>query len=170
MANRILIADTEGRVLYALDGHHGPGHAAAWAATVLAQLQSEGVEAMALEWTPEQGGDDCRCGVIGNIHRLRVELHQRPDGAREIVGLSMFPHVHDTSAQRAGVGAGRGLGQAQAAKPAERVRGGLAVVHAPAAIAGQRRQIRNGNGRLSLPPGMHHAERMNRRLQRGLKR
>lgn len=142
MANRILILDNEGAPICAMDGHHGASHAAAWIATTLAHLAEQGIEATVVELHPAQGGDAVRRGVVGNLHRLRMELHARPDGGRELVGLVLHPAASRDDAVVAG-----GLTMRQVAGTATRIEGAVRLLAAPAHVVGDRHPIRISNNR-----------------------
>jgi hypothetical protein len=152
MATRILILADDGTALCALDGHHGVAHAGQWAGEMLTRLRAEGIEATVLEIHPEEGGDAMRRGVFGNLHRLRAEFHERPDGARELVGLNVFAEANQAEQRAAKVGAGAGLRLAQAAAPAVAVRGALRLLAAPATVTGTRHPLRLTRGRMEPDP------------------
>lgn len=88
MATRILITDSQGNTLACLDGHHGGQHAAEWATGMLLQFAAGGVDAIAIELHPSRGADDFRRDVLERAGQVRLELHTRPDGLREVIGLS----------------------------------------------------------------------------------
>lgn len=128
MATRILISDSTGAVLSILDGHHGTAHAARWANEMVAMFAAQGIEAIAIELNPELGGDEFRRDVLERAGQIRVELHQRPDGQREITALAR----RDTL---------------------QRIRGGLRIVAAPSDIAGERPGVRRTRNRLDPEDG-----------------
>lgn len=173
MANRILIVDENGTALFGLDGHHGALHAAEWAANMLSLIKAEhGIDCVALEFFPAEGGDATRRGVIGELHRLRAEIRSMPDGRREVLGL----HVYPPAARGTGVatvGAGRGLLRTQAAATPAAVRGGLRVIAAPESIANPRAPVRIRRGRDNPPPGQPRTPddiRTARKAQRAARR
>jgi hypothetical protein len=151
MATRILIADGQGNPIVALDGHHGARHAADWLFAALATLAAQGVDAIATELTPAAGGDHFRSDVLQRIGQLRVELHQRPDGSREIVGLAQAP----STPQR-----GR---QAAHSTP---VHAALRLLQAPADVIGARHAVRIPRGRHNVPPGLPRTIEEIRRARR----
>lgn len=122
MACRIVITDNTGAPLLACDAHHGDDHAAAWVTGALAQLAVAGVEdCLAVEFDPVAGGDASR-ETIRALHEMRVELRTRPDGLREVIGVS------------AGT---------------QHVARSVRVLHAPADVAGPRCTLRNKPGDLA---------------------
>jgi hypothetical protein len=173
MATRILITDGNGWPIYGLDGHHGERHAAQWTAEVLATIKAEtGIDGIAVELQPAEGGDAVRRGIIGNLHRLRAELRTLPDGRRELIALNRYPDGSPRDS-RAEIGAGRGLTKSQAAATPEAFRGALRVIAAPADIANPRTPIRIRRGRLNVPadqPRTHAEIRHARRAARAAAR
>lgn len=159
MATRILILTPEGTPLFAMDGHHGAAHAQRWIADTQALLREQGItDTVAVEITPEQGGDAVRREVIGQIHRLRLETRRRPCGAREITALNLLADPQDAD----------DLMRAAIATP-QRVPARLHLVHAPADYAGPRRPIRIPRGRMEPPPGFPatpQEARLRRRIER----
>ncbi len=168
MANRILILDSGGTAICALDGHHGAAHAARWAAGMVQRLAEQGIAAAALEIVPEQGGDEIRRGVFGALHRVRAEFHLRPDGQRELVGLVQHPESKPVHEPRA-----KGITPAAAPEGARPIRGGLRLLTAPDDVHGERYAIRIPRGRLNHAPDQprgHSEARIARRLARAAKR
>lgn len=173
MANRILILDATGAAIYGFDCHHGSRAAADWANTMLQRLSAAGIDCTVLEIHPEQGGDEVRRGVIGSLHRLRAEFHTRPDGQRELVGLSLFPPTSARDKALASNGVGAGLGKAQAAATPLPVRAAMRLLAAPADVVGPRHPIRIPRGRMNPDPGQPRTPaeaRQARRLARAQKR
>jgi hypothetical protein len=160
MTTRIVIADEMGKVICGIDGNHGAHHAEQWCARVVADIADRGVPAVAIELHPVEGCDAIRCGVFGNLHRLRAELRTLPDGRREIIGLNLYPEATPRDNVRAKSGAGAGLTKRQAAATPTAVRGALRVIAAPADIANPRAPIRIPHGRMNVPVGepRTHAE------------
>lgn len=128
MATRVIISDPSGAVLSILDGHHGAAHAERWAGEMVAMFAAQGIDAIAVELTPELGGDEFRRDVLERAGKIRIELHQRPDGQREITSLSR----RDTL---------------------QRIRGGLRLVCAPSDVIGDRAGIRRSRTRLDPDEG-----------------
>lgn len=159
MATRILILTPDGTPLFGMDGHHGAAHAARWIADTQALLREQGItDTVAVEITPEQGGDAVRREVIGQIHRLRLETRRRPCGAREITALNLLaePQTPD-DVMRAAI-----------ATP-QRVPARLHLVHAPPEFADPRRPIRIPRGRMEpdpYTPADPQAARIARKLAR----
>lgn len=158
MATRILILTPDGTPLYGLDGHHGAAHATRWVADTLEMLAGQGIhDCIALQIHPTQGGDDCRRGIIGQIHRLRLETRQRPDGLREITALNLLADAEpDDDIKRVAV------------STPERVAATLQIVQAPDSLAGTRRAIRIPRGRMEPVPGTPmdpQAARLHRKLE-----
>lgn len=145
MATRILILTPDGAPLFGLDGHHGATHAARWVTDSLALCAANGMpDCVAVELTPEEGGDACRHGIIGSIHALRLETRRTPDGGREIIGLNRIALPED---------ADEGAAKRAAASTPERVRAHLRLVHAPDEYTAPRRPIRIPRGRMEPPAG-----------------
>lgn len=168
MATRILILDSDGASICALDGHHGAAHAAHWASTVLQRLAAQGIAATALEIVPEQGGDAIRRGVFGALHRLRAEFHQRPDGKRELVGLVQRAEPEKPHTPRV-----KGLTRTPAPEGLRAIRGSLRLLAAPADILGTRHPLRIPRGRMNTAPGQPRTAeeaRIARRAARAAKR
>lgn len=160
MADRILIADSNGRTLACMDGHHGAHHAADWVRIVRAEFAAKGIETVALVLHPAAGGDDFRREVLEQAGRVRVVLHARPDGKREIVGLSRGQGAKNKHG-RASVGA------------AHAVTCGLRLLAAPADIYGARHPLRIPRGRANPAPGQPRTDaerRLQRRAARAAKR
>lgn len=161
MATRILILTPDGTPIFGLDGHHGATHAARWVTDSLALCAANGMpDCVAVELTPEEGGDACRHGIIGSIHALRLETRRTPDGGREIIGLNRIALPDgqgDADAKRA------------AAATPTRVGARLHLVRGPAEFAAPRRPIRIPRGRmepLAGAPATPAQARIARRLAR----
>lgn len=166
MANRIIIFDSAGAALIAMDGHHGSRHASDWTAQVLADFAARGIEAVAVEVIPQEGGDAMRRDVIGALADMRAEFHVLPDGRRELIGL------HVSRRPATGESPGRAAKAAIASVP-EPVRGGVRVLHAPPDVANRRCCIRVGRGRDNPPPGQPRTPadiRTARKAQRAARR
>lgn len=155
MANRIIAFSPDGTPLVALDGHHGSEVAARWSALITQQLEAQGIEPILIEFEPDQGGDETRIGVVGNLHRLRLETRRCPDGRRELLGLI---RLADDADPRAAV----------AAAP-EAVRGGLRLLRAPGQWATPLRPMRLARSRLAGAPTAQDA-RQQRRAARAARR
>jgi len=95
-AHRIVIFDANGNALAGADIRSGgPALAAAWIEDTTARLAATGVtDTVAVEFDPDEGGTYAAGRAI-ECHTLKLELRQRPDGAREFVSL------HHTDNRRA---------------------------------------------------------------------
>lgn len=99
-AHRIVLFDAAGNALMGADIRSGgPALAACWIEDATAMLAAQGItEVVAVEFDPDEGGTyAARRGI--ECHTLKLETRQRPDGAREFVGM------HHTDNRR---GQGRG--------------------------------------------------------------
>ena len=185
MANRILITDSVGSPLACLDGYHGARHAADWTTAVLQDFADQGVDAIALELKAFQGGDHFRRDVLEQAGRLRVELRDRPDGMREIVGIVRYASPEEIATVRelraskgkatpdghlpSAAGVGKGLPAAVAAPLTLPVRCTLNIVQAPEQVVGDRRAIRVSRGRQNIPLGQPRTIEEIRRARRLLR-
>lgn len=170
MTSRILILDASGVALYGLTSP-SQREAAEWADSVVAGLAAHGIDAIALELQPTEGGDACRRGVLGQLHRLRAELRQLPAGRREVLGLNLY--AEGDAGAHATLGAGRGMPKAQAASTPMPVRGRLRVIAAPAHVTNPRERVMVRRGRANAEPGQprtieehRHARRVARAAAR----
>lgn len=157
MTTRILIASTAGLPLTAIDCHHGARHAADWVAQTCADYAALGIETMVLELFPAEGGDGFRRDTLEQIGAMRLDMHVRPDGLREIVGMVRQ----------------RGEGKAMRVDP---VRTSVRIVDAPAWLHGDRKAIRVPRGRQNVAVDAprtdaekRHARRQDRAQSRAAK-
>jgi hypothetical protein len=152
MATRILILDGNGKALYALDGHHGAAHAAAWAQQVQLAANVRGKRLIIAELQPAEGGDAMRRGIVGQLHRLRADWHTRPDGKRELVGL-----VLDGESAP---------GRVKHTAESMPVRGHVRLLAAPEDVHGERCGLRIPRGRMNPNPGQARTAAEARQLRR----
>lgn len=153
MTTRILITTATGQALTCLDGHHGARHAQAWIDDTLTILAGQGItDTLVVELHPAAGADDFRRDVLQTIGRLAIDLHTRPDGAYEIVGLARFQARGD----------GRRIGAATTGCA-------LKLLQAPAHIHGARHALRISCDRNSPPTGEPRTATERRQLRRQLR-
>lgn len=87
MRARLLICTLDGQPVIGLDGAHGDVHALRVIEDNLALLEQQGVpDCFVVEYDPTIGGDDAN-DHVRHLHCLKVELHERPDGRREVVDV-----------------------------------------------------------------------------------
>lgn len=87
-AHRIVLFDADGNALMGADIRTGgAAMAACWIEDATAHLEAQGITGVvAVEFDPDEGGDYAARRAI-ECHTLKLETRQRPDGAREFVGM-----------------------------------------------------------------------------------